>query len=152
MERSGGVHESRVGNVLLGLAVYAGMTVSTAKAQAPAGPPPVPDGPRYVVAYLEVMPTATTGALGLVRRFRDATRRRPATCVRRRCSASASAPVRAPRDVAGPGCADTHGKAPRDGPVPGQDQGDGKAPIDERVHFPSRSHPPAKSSGAAVAA
>ena len=44
--------------ILLALTAYAGMMLPAAHAQAP--PPPVPDGPRYIVVYLEAMPTANT--------------------------------------------------------------------------------------------
>src|SRR5215467_12644124 len=54
--------------------VCAGQLLPLAHAQAPAAPPPVPDGPRYMVTYLEVMPTAKSAAMRLVRQFRDATR------------------------------------------------------------------------------
>ena len=60
--------------MLLGLMAFAGMMATAAHAQAPT-PPAVPEGPRYIVVYLEVMPTATAGAVTLVRRFRDGTRK-----------------------------------------------------------------------------
>ena len=52
---------SRQDKFLLALAVPAGLMVSAVHAQAPP-PPPVPDGPRYVVTYVEVMPTAKANA------------------------------------------------------------------------------------------
>jgi len=62
--------------LLLGaMAVSFGIMVPAAHAQAPAPPPPPPDGPRYIVTYLEVMPTSRANAATLVRQFRDATRK-----------------------------------------------------------------------------
>ena len=57
------------------MAASFGIMAPAAKAQAPAPPPPPPDGPRYIVIYLEVMPTARANAATLVRQFRDATRK-----------------------------------------------------------------------------
>jgi quinol monooxygenase YgiN len=51
--------------------MIAGLAMSGASGQ---NPPPVPDGPRYVVTYLEVMPTALREATELVREVRDAMR------------------------------------------------------------------------------
>jgi hypothetical protein len=42
--------------LLLASVAYAGIP---ANSQAPPAPPPVPEGPRYVVTYLEVSPAAT---------------------------------------------------------------------------------------------
>jgi quinol monooxygenase YgiN len=55
---------------LVGAAILAGMTVTGAYAQAP-----VPDGPRYVITYLEVMPTATADGAALAREMRETMRR-----------------------------------------------------------------------------
>ena len=52
---------------LVGAAFLAGMTVTAVHAQAP-----VPDGPRYTITYLEVMPTATREGAALAREMRDA--------------------------------------------------------------------------------
>lgn len=52
---------------LVGAAILAGMTVTAVRAQAP-----VPDGPRYTITYLEVMPTATREGAALAREMRDA--------------------------------------------------------------------------------
>jgi quinol monooxygenase YgiN len=57
---------------LAGAAILAGMMMTAARAQAP-----VPDGPRYVITYLEVMPTAATEGAALAREMREATRREP---------------------------------------------------------------------------
>src|SRR5436190_5337948 len=61
--------------LLAPLAIYAGMMLSAANAQAPAPAPPPPDGPRYVVTYVEVMPTATANGVALVRQYRDTARK-----------------------------------------------------------------------------
>jgi quinol monooxygenase YgiN len=57
---------------LAGAAIFAGITTSQACAQAP-----VPDGPRYVVTYIEVMPSAIDQGAALVRSMRDAMRAEP---------------------------------------------------------------------------
>jgi quinol monooxygenase YgiN len=139
--------------VLLGLAVYAGMTVSTANAQAPAAPPPVPDGPRYVVVYLEVMPTATTDAVALVRRFRDATRKEAgnlrAEALQRIGQVNQFVLLETWQDQA---AVDTHTKAPATAQFRDKIKAMQNAPLDERVHFPLSVGPvPAKGGGAAVA-
>jgi quinol monooxygenase YgiN len=55
---------------LAGAAILAAMTMTAARAQAP-----VPDGPRYLITYLEVMPTATADGAALAREMREAMRR-----------------------------------------------------------------------------
>jgi quinol monooxygenase YgiN len=55
---------------LVGTAILAAMAMTGARAQTPA-----PDGPRYVITYLEVMPTATADGAALAREMRDAMRR-----------------------------------------------------------------------------
>jgi quinol monooxygenase YgiN len=60
-------------SLLLTPALYVAVTLAAARAQTSPAPPPV-DGPRYVVTYLEVMPTAVAEGLKLVRQVRDATR------------------------------------------------------------------------------
>jgi quinol monooxygenase YgiN len=63
-------------HLLLGATILAGIAMTTAQGQpAPPAPPPVPDGPRYVVTYVEVMPTAKDEGAALTRQFRDATRK-----------------------------------------------------------------------------
>jgi quinol monooxygenase YgiN len=57
--------------LLLASMVYAETLVLPSSSQAPTTPPPVPNGPRYVVTYLEVSPTAEIDAKKLVRQFRD---------------------------------------------------------------------------------
>jgi quinol monooxygenase YgiN len=64
--------------LLLASLTYAGTMSLPANSQAPPAPPPtVPAGPRYVVTYLEVSPTATADGTKAVRQFRDAVRAEP---------------------------------------------------------------------------
>jgi len=140
--------------LLLGLTAYAAMMVPAARAQAPAPPPPVPDGPRYIVVYLEVMPTATAGAVSLVRQFRDATRKEAgnlrAEALQRIGQLNQLVLLEAWKDQA---AADTHAKAAATAQFRDKIKAIQNAPIDERVHFPLSVGPiPAKGGGAAVAA
>jgi quinol monooxygenase YgiN len=139
--------------VLIGLTAFAGMMVPAAYAQAPA-PPPVPDGPRYIVVYLEVMPTATAGAVTLVRQFRDATRKEAgnlrAEALQRIGQLNQLVLLEAWKDQA---AADTHAKAAATARFRDKIKAIQNAPIDERVHFPLSVGPiAAKGGGAAVAA
>jgi len=139
--------------VLLGLTACVGMMVPAAHAQAPAPPPPVPDGPRYVVIYLEVMPTAATGAVSLVRRFRDATRKEAgnlrAEALQRIGQPHHFVLLETWQDQA---AADTHGKAETTVQFRDKIKAMQNAPIDERIHFPLSVGPiPPKPGGAAVA-
>ena len=139
--------------VLLGLAAYAGMMVPAAHAQAPP-PPPVPDGPRYIVVYLEVMPTATAGAVTLVRRFRDATRKEAgnlrAEALQRIGQLNQFVLLEAWKDQA---AADAHAKAAATAQFRDKIKAIQNAPIDERTHFPLSVGPlPVKAGGTAVAA
>ena len=115
---------------------YAGMMVPAAHAQAPA-PPPVPDGPRYIVVYLEVMPTATAGAVTLVRRFRDATRKEAgnlrAEALQRIGQLNQFVLLEAWKDQA---AADAHAKAAATAQFRDKIKAIQNAPIDERTHFP----------------
>ncbi len=52
-------------------------SIAHAQTPAPAQPPPVPDGPRYVVTYLEVRPWASAITAGAARKFRDEMRKAP---------------------------------------------------------------------------
>jgi quinol monooxygenase YgiN len=142
-----------VWSVLLGLAVHVAMMVSAARAQAPAAPPPVPDGPRYVVTYLEVMPTATAGAVTLVRRFRDATRKETgnlrAEALQRLGQLNQLVLLEVWKDQA---AADAHAKAPATAEFRDKIKAMQNAPIDERMHFPLSVGPlQAKGGGAAIA-
>ena len=139
--------------LVLALVAYAGMMVPAAYAQAPA-PPPVPDGPRYIVVYLEVMPTATAGAVTLVRRFRDGTRKEDgnlrAEALQRIGQLNQFVLLEAWKDQA---AADTHAKAAATAQFRDKIKAIQNAPIDERTHFPLSVGPiAAKAGGAAVAA
>src|SRR3984893_18894471 len=61
--------------LMLGVAILAGMTMTSQGQPAPPTPPPVPDGPRYIVTYVDVMQTANDEGAALVRQFRDASRK-----------------------------------------------------------------------------
>ena len=139
---------------LVALASWSWMMLASVQAQAPAGPPPVPDGPRYVVTYLEAMPTATSAASKLVRQFRDATQREAGNL-----RAEALQRIGLPHQFVlleawtDQGSADTHGKAPTTTQFRDKFKSMQNAPLDERVHFPlSVAALPAKASSAAVAA
>ena len=139
---------------LIALVSWSGAMAAAAQAQAPAAPPPVPDGPRYVVTYLEVMPTATSAALKLVRQHRDAVHREPgnlrAEALQRIGLPHQFVLLEAWSDQAS---ADSHGKAPSTTQFRDKIKAMQNAPLDERVHFPlSVASLPAKSSRTAVAA
>ena len=139
--------------VLLGLTAYVGMMFASAYAQTPPAPPPVPDGPRYIVVYLEVMPTATRDAVTLVRRFRDATRKEAGN-LRTEALQRIGQPhhfvlLETWQDQA---AADTHAKAAATAQFRDKIKAIQNAPIDERIHFPLSVGPvPVKAGGAAVA-
>jgi quinol monooxygenase YgiN len=63
--------------LLIASLVYTATMGLPANSQAPPAPPPVPDGPRYIVTYLEVSPTAKADAVKAVRQFRDSMRGMP---------------------------------------------------------------------------
>jgi len=139
--------------MLLGLMAFAGMMATAAHAQAPT-PPAVPEGPRYIVVYLEVMPTATAGAVTLVRRFRDATRKEDgnlrAEALQRIGQLNQFVLLEAWKDQA---AADAHAKAAATAQFRDKIKAIQNAPIDERTHFPLSVGPiAAKAGGAAVAA
>lgn len=135
------------------LMVCVGSSISAANAQAPAAPPPVPDGARYIVTYLEVMPTAKANGATLVRRFRDATRKEAGNL-----RAEALERIGQPHQFVlletwkDPATADAHAKAPATAQFRDSIKAIQNAPTDERVHFPLSVGPlEAKGSGAAVA-
>ena len=139
--------------MLLGLMAFAGMMATAAHAQAPT-PPAVPEGPRYIVVYLEVMPTATAGAVTLVRRFRDGTRKEDgnlrAEALQRIGQLNQFVLLEAWKDQA---AADAHAKAAATTQFRDKIKAIQNAPIDERTHFPLSVGPiAAKAGGAAVAA
>lgn len=140
--------------LLLALAPYAGMIVPAVHAQAPAAPPPVPDGARYIVTYVEVMLTATAKGSALVRQFRDTTRTEAGNL-----RAEALQRIGLPHQFVlletwkNQAAADAHAKAAATAQFRDRIKAIQNAPIDERVHFPLSVGPiPAKGGGAAIAA
>ena len=138
---------------LLALALCTGMALPAAHAQAPAAPPPPPDGPRYIVVYLEVMPTATTQGVTLVRRFRDATRKEPGNL-----RSEALQRIGQPHQIVlletwkDQAATDTHVKATATAQFRDKIKAIQNAPLDERVHFPLSVGPLAAKAGSAAVA
>ena len=123
--------------LLLALAVYAGMMVPAARAQTPpTPPPPVPDGPRYIVTYLEVMPTARAEGMKLVRQFRDATRKQAgnlrAEALQRIGALHQFVLLETWQDQA---AVEAHAKTAATAQFRDKIKAIQNAPIDERVHF-----------------
>ena len=122
--------------VLLASIAY-GTMVIPANAQAPAAPPPVPDGLRYVVTYLEVLPTAKANALTLVRQFRDGMRKEPgnlrAEALQRIGQPHQLVLLEAWQDQR---AADNHANAPSTVQFQEQIGAIQLAPADARIHFP----------------
>ena len=139
--------------LLLALGTCLGIVASAARAQAPAAPPPVPDGPRYVVTYMEVMQTARANATTLVRQFRDATRKEPgnlrAEALQRIGQLHQFVLLEAWNDQ---GAAEAHAKATSTAQFRDKIKAIQNAPIDERVHFPLSVGPVAAKAGGAVIA
>lgn len=134
------------------MAVCTGMAAA-ASAQAPAPPPAPPDGPRYVVTYIEVMPTSVGEADKLLRQFRDATRKEAgnlrAEALQRLGQAHQFVLLEAWKDQA---AADAHFKAPQTLQFRDKIKAIQNAPIDDRVHFPLSVGPlQAKAGSGAVA-
>jgi quinol monooxygenase YgiN len=139
--------------ILAAMAASFGMVMPAAQAQAPAPPPPPPDGPRYVVTYLEVMPTSRANGATLVRQFRDATRKEAGNlrseALQRIGQLNQFVLLEAWKDQA---AAETHSKAAPTAQFRDKIKAIQNAPIDERVHFVLSVGPlEAKGSGAAVA-
>ena len=137
---------------VLALAACAALAAAV-HAQAPAPPPPPSDGPRYVVTYVEVKPTAAAAAVKLVRQFRDATRKEPgnlrAVALQRIGQAHQLVLLEAWKDQA---AADAHFKTPATVQFRDKIKAIRNAPIDDRVHFPLSVGPlDIKAGGAAVA-
>lgn len=138
-------------------AIFAALALSSARAQAPAAPsapPPVPDGPRYIVTYVEVMPSAKDQGATLVRQFRDATRKESgnlrAEIARRIGLPNQFVILEAWKDQVS---FDSHTKAPHTTTFRDKLKAIQNAPYDERVHFPLSVGPlPASLGGAAVIA
>ena len=73
---------SVVALIILALVFAAGTTdivdgarIRAAGQAAPAAPPAIPDGPRYIVTYVEVAPASQAQALTLLKGYRDGARR-----------------------------------------------------------------------------
>lgn len=119
---------------LLVLLVHASVLLPWAHAQAP---PPVPEGPRYIVTYVEVMPTASAGALKLMQQFRDASRNEAgnlrAETLQRIGQPHQFVILEVWKDQA---AADAHSKGPAIALFRDKIKVLQIAPIDERVHFP----------------
>jgi quinol monooxygenase YgiN len=138
---------------LLASIVCGGIVAMTAQAQGPSSPTPVPDGPRYIVTYLEVMPTATAEAVELVRKFRDATRKEAgnlrAEALQRIGQTHQFVLLEAWNDQA---AADAHAKTLAVAQFREKLKAIENAPIDQRTHFVLSVGPiEAKSGGAPVA-
>src|SRR5215475_15377216 len=122
--------------LLFASVAYAGTMSLPANSQAPAAPPPVPEGPRYVVTYLEVSPAATEDGTKAVRQFRDAVRTEPgnlrAEALQRLGQPYQLVLLEAWQDQA---AADTHTKAPSTLRFHEQIRALQNAPADVRVHF-----------------
>lgn len=121
--------------LLIALVAQAGMIIP-AHAQAPAGPSPIPDGPRYVVTYLEVMPTAIADGKSLVRLFRAATSKEAGN-LRTEALQRIGLPhqfvlLEVWKDQA---AADAHAKAAMTAQFHEKIKVIQNAPLDERVHF-----------------
>jgi len=97
----------------------------------------VPDGPRYIVTYLEVSPTAKADAVRLVRQFRDAMRGAAgnlrAEALQRLGQPHQLALIEAWQDQA---AVDTHAKASATVQFHEQIRPIQNAPADVRIHFP----------------
>jgi len=111
--------------------------IQPANSQAPPAPPPVPDGPRYIVTYLEVSPTAKADAVRLVRQFRDAMRGAAgnlrAEALQRLAQPHQLVLIEAWQDQA---AVDTHAKASATVQFNEQIRPIQNAPADVRTHFP----------------
>ena len=139
--------------LLLASLAYAGTMSVPANSQAPPAPPPVPDGPRYIVTYLEVSPTATADGTKAVRQFRDAVRAERgnlrAEALQRLGQPYQLVLLEAWQDQR---AADAHAQVPSTLRFHEQIRAIQNAPADARIHFPLSVGPvDAVQSGAAVA-
>ena len=141
--------------IVLGAVIFAGLAMTSAHAQAPAAPPPpppVPDGPRYVVGYVEVMPSAKDQGAALIRQYRDAARKEGGN-LRVEAARRIGVPhqfvvLEAWKDQA---AFDAHAKAPTTMQFRDKLKAIQNAPYDERVHFALSVGPlPATFGGAAI--
>src|SRR5215471_8287929 len=123
--------------LLLASVAYAGTMSLPANTQAPAAPPPVPEGPRYVVTYLEVSPAATEDGTKAVREFRDAVRAEPgnlrAEALQRLGQPHQLVLLEAWQDQR---AADVHAQASATLRFHEQIRAIQNAPADVRIHFP----------------
>lgn len=141
------MHSALRSGAALAVCIAMSMAVS---AQAP--PPSPPDGPRYVVTYVEVRPTAAMAAEKLVRQLRDAARKEAgnlrAEALQRIGQMHHLVLLAAWKDQA---AADAHLKAPATIELRDKIAAIRNAPIDDRVHFPLSVGPlQAEAGGAAV--
>lgn len=138
--------------LLLASVAYVGTMSLPANSQSPPTPP-VPEGPRYVVTYLEVSPTATADGTKAVRQFRDAVRAEPgnlrAEALQRLGQPYQLVLLEAWQDQT---AVDAHAQASSTLKFHEQIRAIQNAPADVRVHFPLSVGPlDAVHSGAAVA-
>jgi quinol monooxygenase YgiN len=122
-------------------------------AQAPAPPPAPPDGPRYVVTYVEVKPSAAAEGEKLVREFRNATRKEPGNlrteALQRIGQMNQFVLLEAWKDQA---AVDARFKAPAAVQFRDKIKAIQNAPVDDRVHFPLSVGPlEVKATGGSVA-
>jgi quinol monooxygenase YgiN len=117
---------------LLGVTMLVGTTMSAGHAQAP-----VPDGPRYTITYLEVMPTAEREGAAIVRDMRDALRRATGNlrgeALQRIGRSNQFVILAAWKDQA---ALDAHAKAETSARLDDKLKRIENAPADERVTFP----------------
>ena len=139
--------------LLLALGTYFAMMAPAVRAQAPAAAPPVPDGPRYIVTYLEVKQTEQANAATLVRKFRDATRKEPGNLRADALQRIGQLHQFVLLEVcSNSGAAEAHAKATATAQFRDKIKAIQNAPVDERVHFPLSVGPvTAKGGGSAVA-
>ncbi|HEY1544860.1 MAG TPA: antibiotic biosynthesis monooxygenase [Xanthobacteraceae bacterium] len=130
---------------LAGATIVAGLSISAATGQAP---PPVPDGPRYVVTYLEVMPRAAAEGAALARAMRDAIRAEAGhlrgEAVQRIGQTNQFVILAAWKDQQ---ALDAHAKSAKSAELLEKFKRIQDAPYDERVTFPLSVGPPAATLG-----
>lgn len=118
---------------LAGAAILSGLMMAGAYAQAP----PVPDGPRYLVTYLEVMPSAVKAGTALAREMRDAARTEPGNlrgdAAQRLGRTNQFVIISAWKDQQ---ALDAHAKSAATARLDGRLAAIANAPADERVTFP----------------
>ncbi len=126
---------------LAGAAIFAGLSMTAANGQAA---PPVPDGPRYVVTYLEVMPSATAAGTTLARDMRDAMRAEAGNlrgeAVQRIGQTNQFVILTAWKDQQ---ALDAHAKSAKTAELFDKFKRIQNAPYDERITFPLSVAPPA---------